>query len=707
MIKCFEMAKRSGELLLNNKTSKKQKLEDHDETLWDDDLDDNCFDEIANKILEKDDIVQQSQQNSSTLLSYDSFKPNIPFASTQNFISTPHNVFKKPQPISNTEDVTMKLTYLQQKCEAKEGEVSILRAQIKKMKSDMVEDLSKKQKEYIEITNMKEKEIKSIKGQLDFKDLEIVNLKQKISEISRTNLSISSVYEHNKKQRIESPSRSNITHDDKEKTLKVVKETGKDVHTSILLEPEYIAHSKDLFDFFDSSTPEIHVVETRVTQFVKNTIPYLHNQLVQEELTIPPGPKLSACINNRNISLEDIYSEVFALFQSNVTDINAEDKKETINKLLSISIQLMKHFMQYLDQLENVYRTEDIEQLDRIFIQQNSKECDNAEKKHDINCEIGVRVGRTIKVVAALLPYNEYMKDLILFNQNCQENSSYREYLRDLKKKEFYFSLLNDIVRKIFILRKTEVCTTFLNSVAFLLLVVSRENLYHNIFSVFTSLFGSILFTRPPAVVIYKLLVVTKNCAKSKKFLDFLCMKPDGKKFTVDKKRKLNYFSEDTCKFTLFVSLLNNALQDIKEEELSLDITYNVLSFVENVFTSNPYWVHDQQKDKCICLEQLYQLIIEVLYWTLLRFKENKNNRQKNKYISIFKCGIRVFELLFFNSYDSIEKFIDSYSRYKEICKTFLEFEDDLNLTEEVHRLEKLCLFEDVPCVSSSSFELI
>lgn len=47
------MAKRSGDPLYNVKISKKQKLEDHDETLWDDDLDDNCFDEIANKILEK------------------------------------------------------------------------------------------------------------------------------------------------------------------------------------------------------------------------------------------------------------------------------------------------------------------------------------------------------------------------------------------------------------------------------------------------------------------------------------------------------------------------------------------------------------------------------------------------------------------------------------------------------------------------------
>lgn len=47
------MAKRSNDFLPNTKNVKKQKLNDADETLWDDDLDDYCFDEIANKILEK------------------------------------------------------------------------------------------------------------------------------------------------------------------------------------------------------------------------------------------------------------------------------------------------------------------------------------------------------------------------------------------------------------------------------------------------------------------------------------------------------------------------------------------------------------------------------------------------------------------------------------------------------------------------------
>lgn len=102
------------------------------------------------------------------MLSYDSFKPNIPFASTQQ-ISAPSNDFKMPHPIVNTEELKMKLTYLQQKCEAKEGEVSILRSQMKKMKTEMAEEQSKKQKEHLEITNLKEKQIKSIKGQLDFK----------------------------------------------------------------------------------------------------------------------------------------------------------------------------------------------------------------------------------------------------------------------------------------------------------------------------------------------------------------------------------------------------------------------------------------------------------------------------------------------------------------------------------------------------------
>ncbi|XP_044748601.1 uncharacterized protein LOC123309511 [Coccinella septempunctata] len=701
------MAKRLGDSSFNRKKiSKKQKLDDHDETLWDDDLDDDCFDEIANKILEKDHIVQSTQENSSVLLTYNSFKPNIPFASTQNSL-IPTDDFKKPQSMADIEDLKMKLTYLQQKCEAKEGEVSILRSQMKKFKSDMSDDLLKKQKEHLEIISIKEKELKSIKGQLDFKDLEIANLKQKILEVSKTNLNSSNALEMSKRRNIESSPRR-FSSKNKDSASKITKEAERDFETFILLEPEYIEISKDFFDFFKSSTPEIHVVEARVSQFGRNIIPSLHNQMIQEESTLPPGPKLTVRISGREISLEDIYSEVFALFQCDITENNTEDKKMTINKLLGVSIELLKNFLLYLDQLGNIYRTEDIEQLDRIFLQGNSKEFDdNIEKGSETNCEIGVRAGRTIKVIAELLPYNDYIKDLLMSNQNHIDIFSRLEYLGDLRKKYFYFLLINDIVRRLFILRKTEVCTTFLDSVATLLVVISKEDLYDNILTVFTSLIGSILFTRPPVEILYKIMVVIKNCSKSKEFLNFLCLKPNCKKFTVDKKRKLNYFSEDTCKFTLFVSLLNNTLKYIKDEKLSIDVTCDVLSFVENIFTSDPCWVHDQQKDQCTCLEQLYQLIIEVLYWTLIHFKKKEYNIRKNKYVFVFKCGIRVLEILVFNSYDFIEKFIDSYSRYKEICKTLLELQEDLDLTEETFSLEKMCLFEEVPTASSSSLEMI
>lgn len=101
-------------------------------------------------------------------------------------------------------------------------------------------------------------------------------------------------------------------------------------------------------NFFESSTHEIHVVETRISQFGRNTIPYLHNQLIQEELTIPPGPKVSAQIHNAEVFLEDIYSDVFQLFNCNVDENNAEDKKAIINKVRNMSHILKKIFYSIL-----------------------------------------------------------------------------------------------------------------------------------------------------------------------------------------------------------------------------------------------------------------------------------------------------------------------------------------------------------------------
>ncbi|KAK9891549.1 hypothetical protein WA026_015511 [Henosepilachna vigintioctopunctata] len=593
------MSKRPGDLITND--SKKQKLNNLDNTLWDDDVDDDCFGEIASKILEQDGSAntQSTQGNVSFLPTYESFKPNIPFASTQN---TQGSIFKEPHKSNgfgiknNCHELEIKVMHLQKKFEEKEGEVTVLRAQIQKIKSDAVEDLSKKHKDYIQNTTLKEKELRSIKGELEFKNLEIANLKQKINEISKAGPSGTNDKQKNKNLNLTSVGDCSKGTGNSKRVDPVV-----DIDITILQEPDFPLLTKFPPNFFTNLPPEVHVVPIKVNQFGKNTVPYLHNQTGQEDFVIPSGPKVKMKIGKEEVGIEYIYPEIVEIIKSDIDQLNSEDFKPFIVKILCVSLQLLEYLKEYLEILEKHYRTEDIEELEKNFIDLISIEYKKDNKEEHKFCEIGVRAGLTVQLIAELIPYNTYLADYILLSKPVELDANLSKNLPCLKnigKDNHYFILLNDIIKKIFFLRKTEVCHILLKSAGLLLLNISKSDLPEKSFSIFCALTGSLLYTRPPLDILYQILIVVKNCSKSKYFVEYLCQKPESKKITTDKKRKIHYFMEESCKFTLFVALLRRNLQNIVDEQLSLDIAINVMSFIYNIFMMNPCWMHDEQKDQ-------------------------------------------------------------------------------------------------------------
>ncbi|KAL3266608.1 hypothetical protein HHI36_010772 [Cryptolaemus montrouzieri] len=429
------MAKRPAENLQSN--SKKIRLTTVDDSFWDDDVDDDCFNEIASKILEQDEVdsTKCSQETTPFYL--------VMILSDQVFLlHRPKEIF---------EELKLKVTCLQQKCEAKEGEVTILRTQIQKLKSEMIED----------------------QRELEFKNLEIANLKQKISDISKVNLNKTNQSESNKRPRIEDA-------------------PIKDIENNVLEELVLPLRSKFPIDLFENIEPEIHVVETRINQYGRNTIPYLHNQIAQEEFTIPPGPKITVIIDNKEVGLEYVYPDILKIIQCDIEEIDSKEMQPAINKILGVSIQLLEFFKQYLEMLEKSYRSEDIDQVDKTFVQSNFDS--------NMNCEIGVRAGKTVQFVAEVLPYSSYLVDYVIFSKMLKIDENSLRLMRNGQERN-YLSLLNDIVKKIYYLKKTEVCYTFLNAVGTLLLNISKENLYGNVFSIFNSITGLLLFTKPQQFV--------------------------------------------------------------------------------------------------------------------------------------------------------------------------------------------------------------
>lgn len=66
-------------------------------------------------------------------------------------------------------DAQTKVQRLQEKCEFKDGEVAILRSQLKQTKKNLEVELTQKQKEWFEKLTAKTKEMNAIQSELEFK----------------------------------------------------------------------------------------------------------------------------------------------------------------------------------------------------------------------------------------------------------------------------------------------------------------------------------------------------------------------------------------------------------------------------------------------------------------------------------------------------------------------------------------------------------
>lgn len=92
------------------------------------------------------------------------------FASTQSAPATSSLVRKNSLPEAFIQDdPQMKIKRLQEQVIAKEGEVAILRCQLKETKASVETERAKKEKEWSEQLNEKIKEIRAIQTKLEFK----------------------------------------------------------------------------------------------------------------------------------------------------------------------------------------------------------------------------------------------------------------------------------------------------------------------------------------------------------------------------------------------------------------------------------------------------------------------------------------------------------------------------------------------------------
>ncbi|XP_064214870.1 uncharacterized protein LOC103312810 isoform X3 [Tribolium castaneum] len=310
-------------------STKKPRLDELDDD-WGDDLDDDIIDDCLKRATQ----VCKSEHDVTLLTSYSVFK-------------NPENMFTSTQ--QNTADpctLEERIKQLQEKFAEKEGEISILRSNLQQVRASTQVDQERKQKEWRDKFCGLEKENKSIKSELEFKNLEVANLKQQIAELSKL---------INKEQSFTEKSKTTVA-----SPKKNVKETS-------------------------SENSKIHINTVEFYPLKSFTFSFLQKR---------PKVENSTSLNKKlkDYDLCSIYVELLALVNLSHNELDSEVGANYVNKQL-------KNFHICMNQNEGSH-LQDVSELDELYLQTSSLNMLN---------ESAEKCGEIIKFLAEVVPFSTHL----------------------------------------------------------------------------------------------------------------------------------------------------------------------------------------------------------------------------------------------------------------------------------------------------------
>lgn len=101
-------------------------------------------------------------------------------------------------------------------------------------------------------------------------------------------------------------------------------------------------------------------------------IPFLHNSNSQESSQTLLYPK-TVMKDKKELDIDFIFPEVSHLIRCSNHEINSKDTYPKINKIICTCYQLIQNFCDHLQNLENLTRTENISQLDTLYLEKKIK----------------------------------------------------------------------------------------------------------------------------------------------------------------------------------------------------------------------------------------------------------------------------------------------------------------------------------------------
>ncbi|KAJ8975059.1 hypothetical protein NQ317_005776 [Molorchus minor] len=577
------MTKRQGNFEPNN--NKKPKLDDDIARLWGDDLD--VDEDAVEDCIRLASQVPTQLDNITILPTYSAFREKNSIISSTQIISNSNPSTSKYDPVTKKGPGTeseKEIKALRQQREEKEGEVAILRLQLRETKIHNQLEQEKSQNEFKQKLNALEKQIKSIKSELEFKNLEIVNLKQQISNQTKHNFNTTL------------NGTQNINNQERKTEKSLIKDThSQKIHSKLQasLTLDYPLQGIITDSIFNIPKHEQYIIETKLTHPCRNSIPYLQNQ----------SKSMTTAIDKSDLSIDFVYPEMLKLINCTEDQLNLDETRDSINKIICTCEQFLDDLQEFLDDIKNNLRTEDILETDTNYLKQEQHECSGTNQDE-------------IAII-----YKKYV---------CQDTELLFE------NKEFYTRKFPYIAKKKQKYRHVYFLNTLLSVVrTFGEIVLTSSDIFCNVMK-------EVLLSKPRVEVICQLTLLFKVVSKHSTFVEYLFNKS---RHSISSRKGILYFNEDACRFYIFVMLFDNTVFRLERKYFSMNLCLNLLCFMYNTFnTSN--WIHHRDIKECECVPQLYKLEIEIVFRALEKYIEDvKRNQRSTEWDHFFKKSNHIIEL--------------------------------------------------------------
>ncbi|GLV35244.1 hypothetical protein CBL_01607 [Carabus blaptoides fortunei] len=725
--------------------AKKQKIEhesdkkenDDDDDIWGDDPEieelDKCID-LATQL-----CSQNTRSETGFYPTYDEFRQKDIYSSTQafilpaiastskfeqnkqlrNYLNSSSSTQEKCTNVVVTKDISeqelrqqllnkIKALEIQNKklkenYETKDGEIAILRSQLKQAsktidheKMQKLKILEENQEKWTSKFNVASKDLTQLKCEVELKNLEIVNLREKICETKKvysSNLNMSILSEEMNISQSDILKRNNVPN----------ASTSKDTETRSVqtIQPDSLINTSTFDDYlpFKSALPN-YIYENceqdmSVITIKQDPEEYLKTfEKSDKEISLVP---FILTESGKRISMDYLHPDIYALVQLNVDEVNSSKHTVIIKRILFVTIEHLVNMQVKLKTVDELMHERDLEEIRKFYLLQKADEypcdCIFSGKSWVIN-EAWPETRRCLAITTVVVTYcKEAFKyisgqlnmetavfDFTELRKSWQRLDVYPEQSEEEEKQRSPTEFLEMLVNMTTIIEKIRRGHQFCGLLASILKLLSalceQEKLPPASYDLIFEIFKNIVFSRPPRPVIKYISEFLQIVSSIDVFMVKLCHNSPSSSFGQEEKQ-LYYFTKDTCVFQILSKL-------IQYSECSVESLLQVIQCLNNAVMANVKWCYYIEDQKCECLLEVYALTVTSMYNCMKSYLNRKPYADKltlRIYHAVFELGFIFLNILTTRAPMLVYRRLDVNKEYQIVIRRINELKENLNFT--------------------------